>query len=150
MAKKGFSLLPSCNANCALRVTKIVCFAQRKLCASPNALHSTEIVCFTLPSTEIVCFAQLAWLNGNCVLRLTHSALRSTFNANRFGYLQWPRRTIPSFHSSRTPILLFCYFHPTILLFCYFHPSIPLFCYPSMLPSFHFSHMLLIAHAHIY
>ena len=46
VAEKGFSLLPSRNANHALRSTKSACFARGKLCVSPNTLRSTEIVCF--------------------------------------------------------------------------------------------------------
>ena len=62
--REGFSLLPSHNENCVLRATEIVCFPQRKLCASPNILRSREIVHFArnencvLCSTEIGCFAQ--------------------------------------------------------------------------------------------
>ena len=41
-------LLPSCNENCVLRPTR---FTQRKFCASPNALRSTEILCFAQPAS---------------------------------------------------------------------------------------------------
>ena len=39
---------------------------------------------------------------------------------NYYVFVRWPRTTIPSFHYTRTSILLFCY--PSMLP--YFHPSI--------------------------
>ena len=117
VAEKGFSLLPSHNANCALRamcpslnrdcvcfaqhallnkncVLLPTCFTQRKLCASPNALRSMEIVCF----------AQHASLNTNCVLHPTQTACfaqRASLNIYMY-ILHIPR----SFH---------CYYCPSLM-----------------------------------